>query len=106
AAEQLQGRVALAMRVVAEPSQSGERAEELLAEEAGAGFDRHADHDPSARRAEPSELADNPPPLGFEAVLEDFHARHDVPRAGVRGAEIGGHRKPDTGKIAEALATG
>ena len=104
AAQHLERRIALAVGVVAEPAQAGHRAHQLLADQAGTGLDRHADHDRAAGRAQPRQLADDPPPLRFEAVLQHFHAGDDVPRAGLGRAEIARHREADAGQVAEALA--
>src|SRR5213596_249410 len=50
-AQHLERRVALAVGVVAETAQSGDRAHRLLAEQAGTGLDRYADDDEAARGA-------------------------------------------------------
>src|SRR5258708_1216868 len=102
--QHLQRRIALAVRVVAQPAQTRGRAEELLPEEAGARFDGHADDDESAVGGQPAQIVEDPPALRLEAMLEHLHAGHDGPRPALGWAEIARHGEAYARKIAEPLA--
>ena len=89
------------MIVVAEAAQAGERPEQLLGRQARADFDRYADDHASRRAHQTRELVEDPPALGLEAVLEHFHARHDVPPPHLGQSGGPRHREPHARQVPE-----
>ena len=69
---------------LAAPCRDG--AEELLARQSGTDLNRDADDEAAARGDELAQVIENADALGIDAVLEHFHARHDIVSTLVRRA--------------------
>ena len=74
----LGGGVFLAELVVADRTPSRDRSDHLLAEQGGSDFNRDADDDGSAGRDQPAKIANHLFSRVRNAMLEYFHAGHDV----------------------------
>src|SRR5262249_29514495 len=79
-ANHLERRVAFAMLVIAQPAQTGERTEELLAGQTRTYLNRHADDQYPIRGEQLSERVNDATSLILQAVLEHLHTGNDVPR--------------------------